>query len=243
MEAIKIENISKNYGNIIALDNVSIDINQNELFGLLGVNGAGKSTLIKLIASIISPSSGKILCFGKDTIKDTLFVKQIVDFSPQETAVCEKLSVEENLSFISRLYGESKKESKEHVEQIINDFGLESVRKQKANTLSGGYQRRLSIAMALITNPKILMLDEPTLGLDVLARRELWKIIKNLKKKVTIVLTTHYLEEAEHLCDRICILVKGKVLVTDTLDNLLIKGKSEKFEDAFVNIVEGALNE
>lgn len=243
MEVVKINHVKKtffqNKMHIDAVDDVSFSICENELFGLLGVNGAGKSTIIKLISGLIKLTSGSISCYGKDSYLEMEEVKKIINVSPQETAIAEKLTVRENLMFIARLYGIDKDSVKEKIDEILHNFSLEEVQNQKAKTLSGGYQRRLSIAMALITSPKILILDEPTLGLDVLARRELWTMIEALKKKMTIILTTHYLEEAEHLCDRVAIMVKGKVKAMGTVDALKQLGQNEKFEEAFVNIVTG----
>lgn len=243
MEAIKVQCVKKYYKQgkqqIKAVDDVSLTIHQNELFGLLGVNGAGKSTLIQMIAGLIQPTNGTITCFGMDSYTKMEEVKQIMNLSPQETAIAEKLSVYENLLFIAELYGMHKEEAVQRANQMIQEFSLEDVKNQKAKTLSGGYQRRLSIAMALITSPKILILDEPTLGLDVIARRELWNIIKQLKRKMTILLTTHYLEEAENLCDRIAILVKGKLKALGNVTELKQIGNTNSFEEAFVYIATG----
>lgn len=241
MEAIKIDHVKKYFSQnkmtIKAVDDVSFSIHENELFGLLGVNGAGKSTMIKMISGLIKPTSGSVYCYGKDSYLEMEEVKKKMNLSPQETAVAEKLTVRENLEFIARLYGMSAQETNKKIEEILREFALEEVQNQKAKTLSGGYQRRLSIAMALITNPKILILDEPTLGLDVIARRELWSIIEELKTKMTIILTTHYLEEAESLCDRIAIMVKGKLKAIGDVNELKQIGKNDSFEEAFINIV------
>lgn len=243
MEAVKIENIKKYFKQkkkiIQAVDDVSFSIHENELFGLLGVNGAGKSTLIQLISGLIQPTSGNVICFEMDSYLKMKEVKQIINVSPQETAIAEKLSVYENLIFMAELYGIGKEEAIKKANEMIDEFSLEDVKNQKAKTLSGGYQRRLSIAMALITSPRILILDEPTLGLDVIARRELWDIIEKLRSKMTIILTTHYLEEGENLCDRIAILVKGKLKALGSIEELKRLGNSNQFEDAFVHIATG----
>lgn len=236
MKAIELINISKNYDFIKAVKNVSLDINEGELFGLLGVNGAGKTTIIKMLSCLIKPTGGDAKIFGKSIIAEADYAKEIINVSPQETAIAPKLTVYENLEFIARIYGFSKEDAKKRIIEVVEELSLEDVLKQKAGTLSGGWQRRLSIAMGLITNPKILFLDEPTLGLDVIARRELWNIIKRLKGKMTIILTTHYLEEAEAICDRIGIMVKGDLKALGTVEELKVLGESESFEEAFVNI-------
>jgi len=241
MEAIKICKVKKYFkqknATIQAVDDVSFTIQENELFGLLGVNGAGKSTLIKMIAGLMKPTEGHIVCFDKDSYQEMEEVKKMINVSFQETAIAEKLTVYENLLFMAEIYGSKKEEAIQKVDAIIEEFDLQDVKKQLAKTLSGGYQRRLSIAMALITSPKILILDEPTLGLDVLARRELWHMIEKLKQKMTILLTTHYLEEAESLCDRIAIMVKGHLMAVGTVEELKQIGQNDKFEEAFVHIV------
>ena len=235
MSIIKINNVSKNYKIKRALDNVSLEINQGELFGLLGVNGAGKTTLIKILCGLTKKSNGKILIDGLDLDKEIDKIKEIIDISPQETSVANNLTVKENLEFFANIY----KTQTETINEVVNIFKLTDVLTQKAKTLSGGYKRRLSIAIALISKPKILFLDEPTLGLDVFARRELWKIIKKLKKDITIILTSHYLEEIEHLCDRVAVLSDGKLLQIGTINEIKQSTNSKNFEEAFIRLVEG----
>ncbi len=235
MIIIDIEKVSKKYKNLMALDNVSLKIKEGELFGLLGVNGAGKTTLIKILCGLTKKTTGSVKIYDFDLDKEIYKIKEIIDISPQETSVAQNLTVKENLEFFAAVY--NNKDSK-IIDEVINTFNLTSVLNQKTKTLSGGFKRRLSIAIALISNPKILFLDEPTLGLDVLARRELWKIILKLKHKITIILTSHYLEEIEALCDRVAILSKGKLLQTGTIEELKNITKTKTFEDAFVNIVE-----
>lgn len=231
---IEIKDVKKSFKDIKALKGVSMDILDFEIFGLLGVNGAGKSTLIKILSGLVKKDSGKITINGLDIDKDIYEIKKIINISPQETSIAPKLTVLENLEFIANLYGinDDKK-----INSIIEEFKLDEVKNQKSGTLSGGYQRRLSIAMCMVTNPSIIYLDEPTLGLDVIARRELWNVINKLKSKVTIILTTHYLEEAFSLCDRIAILKNGELKAVDTPNNLKILGKSENIDEAFINIV------
>lgn len=236
MEIIKVENLSKEYNNNIkALKNVSLSINEGELYGLLGVNGAGKTTLIKILSGLSKKTSGEAYVKGFD-LEHMDEIKKIVDISPQETAVAQNLTVLENLKFFQGIYGI---DDKAHLEEIIHSFSLDEVLNQKAKTLSGGWQRRLSIAVGLISKPQVLFLDEPTLGLDVLARRELWKIIKALKGKMTIVLTSHYLEEIEALCDRVAIMCKGSMLKEGTVDEIKASVNEDSFEEAFVKIVGG----
>lgn len=236
MNAIKTTNLTKKYKDKTAVDCLNLTVEQGELYALLGVNGAGKSTTIKMLSCLVPATSGDALLNGNSIIKDTQKVKQIINVSPQETAVAEKLSVRENLELISRIYGADKKQAKEKAQNMIERFDMQEIAKSRAKTLSGGWQRRLSIAMALITEPEILFLDEPTLGLDVLARRELWKVIEKLKGKITIILTTHYLEEAESLSDRIGIMAKGELKAVGTAEDLKKLAETNNFEEAFIKI-------
>lgn len=239
MYAIKIENLSKQYRDVLAVDNLSLTIEKGELFSLLGVNGAGKTTTIKMLSCLTNPTSGDAFLNGKSIISDTASVKSIIAVSPQETAVAPGLSTYENLELMCGVHGFSKEKKKEKIAELTELLNLKSVINKKASKLSGGWQRRLSIAMALISEPKILFLDEPTLGLDVLARSDLWDLIRSLKGKVTIVLTTHYMEEAETLSDRIAIMKDGKLLICDTAENIKKNAKTDNFEQAFINIVRG----
>ena len=235
---IKINNLTKKYKEKLAVDNLNLEIKTGELFSLLGTNGAGKTTTIKMISTLILPTSGTININGLDIIKDREKFKRIINISPQETAIAPNLTVLENLYFMAGIY--EIKKAKEKINELIKLFKLEEVLNQKAKTLSGGYQRKLSIAISLINDPEILFLDEPTLGLDVISRRELWHIIENLKGKITIILTTHYMEEAEILSDRIGIMNKGKLIELGTSKELIKKTNAKNFEDAFIKIVEGA---
>ena len=235
MNIVSINNVCKNYKSKQALKNVSLDITQGELFGLLGVNGAGKTTLIKILCGLTKKTEGNVLINNLNLDTDIDKIKEIIDISPQETSVANNLTVKENLEFFANIYH---KNSQEIVDEVVKNFRLADVLNQKAKTLSGGYKRRLSIAVALISKPKILFLDEPTLGLDVLARRELWEIIKKLKQNITIILTSHYLEEIEHLCDRVAILSEGKLLKVGTINEIKEYTDTTTFEDAFIKIVE-----
>lgn len=238
MSAIVTKNLTKKYKDKIAVNSINLSINDGEMYALLGVNGAGKSTTIKMLSCLIKPTSGDALLNGNSIVSDSEKVKRIINVSPQETAVAPSLTVRENLELMARIYGFGNEDAVSKAQKMIEDFELSDIAKSKAKTLSGGWQRRLSIAMALISDPEILFLDEPTLGLDVLARRELWNKIGSLKGKITIILTTHYLEEAESLSDRIGIMVKGNLIAEGTAEELKQSVNANTFEDAFVKIAE-----
>lgn len=235
--AIEIKNLTKKFKDKVAVNNLNLKINDGELFALLGTNGAGKTTTIKMLSTLILPTSGDIKINSLDIIKDKQKIKEILNVSPQETAIAPNLSVKENLEFMAGVY--QIPNEKQRINELIKMFKLESVLNQKAKTLSGGWQRKVSIAIALINEPKILFLDEPTLGLDVIARKELWSIIKELKGKITIILTTHYMEEAESLSDRIGIMSNGSLIEVGTSKELIKKSGCKNFEDAFVKIATG----
>ena len=239
MNGIEIKNLTKKYKDITAVDNLSLSIGEGELFSLLGVNGAGKTTTIKMLSCITSPTSGDAYLGGKSIRTESNEVKSIIAVSPQETAVAPALSVRENLELICGVHGFSREKREEKIEELVSTLSLGEVINKRAAKLSGGYQRRLSIAMALISEPKILFLDEPTLGLDVIARSELWDVIRALRGKVTIILTTHYMEEAESLSDRIAIMKDGKLLICDTAEQIKKVAGADKFDEAFVRIVRG----
>ncbi len=239
MDAIRIEGLTKKYKDIVAVDNLNLSVHKGELFSLLGVNGAGKTTTIKMLSCLTQPTSGDAFLNGKSISKDTAAVKSLIAVSPQETAIAPGLSVQENLELMCGVHGFTKEKQNAKISELTDLLGLESVSKKKAGKLSGGWQRRLSIAMALISEPEILFLDEPTLGLDVLARSDLWDLIRSLKGEVTIILTTHYMEEAEALSDRIAIMKDGKLLICDTADKIKEAADTDTFEQAFVRIVKG----
>ncbi len=236
---IKTTELTKRFGTKTAVDHLNLDIYEGEIYGLLGVNGAGKTTTIRMLTGLSAVTEGEAVVMGHSVKTDLQEVKKITNISPQETAVAGHLTVKENLAFIGKIYGLTQEQTQKNIESVFQTLHLDKVQNQKAKTLSGGWQRRLSIAMALITDPKIIFLDEPTLGLDVLSRRELWKIISALKGKVTIILTTHYLDEVEALCDRIAIMAKGKLMALGTAAELKQKTGKDKLEDAFVDIVGG----
>ena len=241
MQEIKTTQLVKQYKNLTAVDKLGLEIQQGELFSLLGVNGAGKTTAIKMLSCLTTPTSGDAIVGGYSITKEPEQVKRLIGVSPQETAVAPNLSVKENLELVCGIHGFSKEKTKTKIQELSKQFSLDSVLPRKAGKLSGGWQRRVSIAMALISEPRILFLDEPTLGLDVLARRDLWDVIRSLKGKITIILTTHYMEEAEALSDRIGIMKSGRLLAVGTVEELNAAAGTNDFETAFVSIVkEGA---
>ena len=239
-EAIRTEKLTKRYKDLTAVDALELTVYGGELFSLLGVNGAGKTTTIKMLSCLTEPSGGDAFLNGKSILSDRAAVKAIIAVSPQETAVAPGLTVRENLELMGGVHGFPKEKTQRKLEELTARFGLGPVLGKKAGKLSGGWQRRLSIAMALISEPEILFLDEPTLGLDVLARSELWDLIRELRGKVTIVLTTHYMEEAEALSDRIGIMKDGRLLAVDTAAAIKEQTGAASLEDAFVRIVKGA---
>ena len=240
MSAIKIDGLTKKYRDITAVDNLSLCIDEGELFSLLGVNGAGKTTTIKMLSCITEPTDGDAYLLGNSIRKNSAVAKKLISVSPQETAIAPGLTVRENLELISGVHGLDKSSRQAKIAELTNLLGLDSVIDRKAGKLSGGWQRRLSIAMALISEPKILFLDEPTLGLDVISRSELWDLIRSLKGKITIILTTHYMEEAEALSDRIAIMKDGKLLICDTAEAIKKAAGANSFEQAFIHIVKEA---
>ena len=238
MQEIKTMELVKQYKKVTAVDKLHLEIKQGELFSLLGVNGAGKTTTIKMLTCLTKPTSGDAMVGGYSITKDAEQVKRLIGVSPQETAVAPNLSVKENLELICGIHGFSKEKTRNKIGELSEQFTLDSVLSRKAGKLSGGWQRRVSIAMALIGEPEILFLDEPTLGLDVIARHELWELLRSLKGKITIILTTHYMEEAETLSDRIGIMKSGRLLAVGTAEELKGKVGTDDFETAFVSIVK-----
>ena len=241
MSTIVTDRLTKKYGDVAAVDNLNLTVEQGELFALLGVNGAGKTTTIKMLSCLIKPTSGDAVLLGNSIVSEPSAIKEKINISPQETAVAANLSVLENLELIAGIYGQDDKTAKKNAYEMAQKFKLEHELNKKATRLSGGMQRRLSIAMALISEPQILFLDEPTLGLDVLARRELWASIKALKGKVTIILTTHYMDEVETLSDRVGIMAKGTLKAIGTVAELTAQTGTAKLEDAFVALSGGEL--
>ena len=241
MDAIKTVELTKNYKDLTAVDGLNLSVRQGELLSLLGVNGAGKTTTIKMLTGLTRPTSGDAYLLGKSILTDSAAVKNMIAVSPQETAVAPNLTVRENLELMAGVHGLNKDEAKGKVMELSGRFGLGEIASKKAGKLSGGWQRRLSIAMALISDPQILFLDEPTLGLDVLARSDLWDMIRALKGSMTVILTTHYMEEAEALSDRVAIMKSGRLLLTGTPAEIKAQAGTDKFDEAFVRIVKEAV--
>ena len=239
MDAIEIRGLRKTYGSLTAVEDLDLTIGRGEFFALLGVNGAGKTTTIKMLSCLTLPTAGDAKLLGHSIRTEMAQVKQVIAVSPQETAIAPNLSVKENLEFLAAAHGLSAPAARARAAEMLETLGLQPVAKQRAKTLSGGWQRRLSIALALVSEPQILFLDEPTLGLDVLARRELWRVIESLKGKVTVILTTHYLEEAEALADRIGIMAAGRLKAVGTVKALRAMTGGKNLEDAFVILAEG----
>ena len=231
---IRTEHLTKKYKSLTAVNDLNLTLNDDSLFALLGTNGAGKTTTIKMLSTLITPTSGNIYYDNYSLPNDTQVIRNFINLSPQETAIAANLSVKENLEFMAGVYGI---QDKARINHLIEVFHLDEVLKQKAATLSGGWQRKLSIALSLINQPKILFLDEPTLGLDVIARKELWNVIESLKKEMLIILTTHYMEEAEELADQVGIITHGRLITQGTVSELLQQTNTTKLEDAFVKLV------
>lgn len=240
MNAIKIDGITKRFGNKTAVNHLSLEIREGELFSLLGVNGAGKTTLIKMLTCLLKPNDGEAYILGKSVLTQSSEVKELINLSTQETAVAPNLTVRENLMMIAGIYGMDRETAKSRTAEMIEKLSFGEYENQRAKTLSGGWQRKLSIAMALITQPKVLFLDEPTLGLDVLARRELWELVRSLKGKMTIIITTHYMEEAESLSDRIGVMINSNLVTVGTPEEIMKNTDTQSIEDAFVKIAGGS---
>ena len=238
MYAIRTTALTKRYADLTAVDTLHLDIRTGELFSLLGVNGAGKTTTIKMLTGLTAPTEGDALVGGYSITQQPQQVRRCIGVSPQETAIAPRLSVRENLELICGIHGFSRQKTAEKIAELSRRFALDTVLRRPAGKLSGGWQRRVSIAMALISEPRILFLDEPTLGLDVLARHELWDVIRALKGEITVILTTHYMEEAQALSDRVGILKDGRLLTVGTVEELKTAANAEDSETAFVTLVQ-----
>lgn len=239
MDAIQIVGLTKRYRDVLAVDGLELTVRRGELFALLGINGAGKTTTLRMLSCLTRPTGGDALLNGHSIVTDPAGVKAVIGVSPQETAVAPNLTVKENLELMCGVHGFSREKSAAKTAQLTGQFELRAVLGKKAGKLSGGWQRRLSIAMALISEPEILFLDEPTLGLDVLARSDLWDIIRSLKGNTTMILTTHYMEEAEALSDRVGVMKDGRLLALGTPGELKEQAGTDRFEEAFVRLVKG----
>lgn len=238
MTAIETIRLTRRFRERVAVDSLDLTISQGEFFALLGQNGAGKTTTIRMLCCLLPPTSGDALLLGDSITADPVAVKRKLNISPQETAIAPNLTVHENLELIARLYGYAKADARARAEDFLREFSLADRAKDRAKALSGGMQRRLSIAMALISDPKILFLDEPTLGLDVRARRELWHMLLEMKGRITIVLTTHYLEEAEALSDHIGVMHNGRLRALGTAEALCDQTNTSNFEEAFLALTD-----
>ena len=237
-KAIVVTGLSKQYPDKTAVDNISFSVDKGSIFSLLGVNGAGKTTTIKMLCGLTRPTGGEAYVLSRDIHTELGEVKKLVNISPQDTSVASRLTVRENLEFIAGIYGADRKKQREKADEMIQYFHLQEVADRRAKVLSGGWQRKLSIAMALITEPQIIFLDEPTLGLDVLARRELWEVIRRMKEKITIILTTHYMEEAESLSDKVAVMVDGQIKAMGSVEELKEQTGADNLEEAFVRIAQ-----
>lgn len=238
--AIVIKALKKEYKTKTAVKSLDLEIGKGELFALLGPNGAGKTTTIKMLCCLTAPTSGSATIMGHDIVTESMKVKEIISISPQETAVAKNLTALENLEMIATICGKDKS----HARATAERFGLLEQEKLPAKKLSGGWQRRLSIAMAIISEPQVLFLDEPTLGLDIEARRDLWDVIREVQKTTTIVLTTHYLEEADALANRIGIIKDGELIELGSGAELKAKYSLEgetnpNIDDVYLRIVRG----
>ena len=243
MNAIEIKHLRKEYKDVVAVKDLSLEVREGEIFSLLGVNGAGKTTTIKMLSALTRPTSGDAFILGKSILTNADEVKGLIDISMQETAVARKLTVAENIEFYAALNGLTKEETQKAKQTCYETFGLKEVENKMASKLSGGWQRKLSIALALVTRPKVLFLDEPTLGLDVLARRELWRTIEKMKGQMTIILTTHDMEEAEALSDRIGVMAGGELLFVGTKEEMFASSGKQSVEEAFIELVTGGKRE
>ncbi len=237
-KAIVVTGLSRQYPDKTAVDNISFSVDKGSIFSLLGVNGAGKTTTIKMLCGLTRPTGGEAYVLSHNIHTELDEVKKLVNISPQDTSVASRLTVRENLEFIAGIYGASRKKQREKADEMIQYFHLQEVADRRAKVLSGGWQRKLSIAMALITEPQIIFLDEPTLGLDVLARRELWEVIRRMKEKITIILTTHYMEEAESLSDKVAVMVDGQIKAMGSVKELKEQTGADNLEEAFVRIAQ-----
>ena len=238
MTEIKLSSLTKQYKDLIAVDGLSLEIEKGELFGLLGVNGAGKTTTIKMLSTLTAPTSGDAEIGGYSILRDQQKIRELIAISPQETAVAENLTARENLRMMAGIYGMDKASADRKIAELRDALGLRSVMDKRLKKLSGGYKRRVSIAMSLINSPSVLFLDEPTLGLDVIARSDLWDAIKAIKGELTIILTTHYLEEAQEMCDRLAVMRDGRLITVGTAEEIMAQAGVDNFEDAFVKLVK-----
>ena len=235
--AVKAQKVSKYYGQVAAISNISFNVMKGEIFGLLGPNGAGKTTLINIIAGIIPPSSGDVEILGYSLKENLLKVKSLIGFCPQESVAYDFLSALENLLFYAGLYGIPKREAKRRAMELLDLVGLRDNAKKKVGKYSGGMKKRLNLAIALINDPQVILLDEPTTGLDPQIRRMMWDKIRELKKeRKTILMATHYMEEADTLSERVAIMDKGKIIALGRPEDL--KGELGEYSSIELEVKE-----
>jgi ABC-2 type transport system ATP-binding protein len=245
MSLVSIQKVSKIYpikgGSRTALKEVSLEVHAGEVLSLLGVNGAGKTTLSSIVATLHPPTAGDVIYRGTSIYTDIPEFRRKIGYCPQKPNLHPMLTLEENLVFAGRYYGLTETEIATRVKELVAQFGLSAYLKEKASVLSGGYKQRFMIARSMIHKPELIILDEPTVGLDPHIRRQLWDVIRDLKKEgITTLLTTHYLDEAEKLSDRVCILDKGQILLIDTPDKLMDDFKQKNLEDVFIKLLNSA---
>ena len=238
MTAVETKSLTKSFGPKNAVNGLNLRIGEGEFYALLGVNGAGKTTTLRMLTALTSPTSGEARILGHDCLTERKTVRSLIGISPQETAAAENLTVEENLAFMADVWSLTGERRASVLDGLRESFSLDGVWRSRVKTLSGGWKRRLSVAMALVGEPKVLFLDEPTLGMDVLARRELWRVLENLRGRLTVVMTTHYMEEAEALSDRIGIMAAGRLAAEGTLPELEELTGQSGLENVFVTLVE-----
>ena len=237
--ALKIEKLRKTYSNgLLALDGISLEVQAGRFFGLLGPNGAGKTTLINSVVGLARPDSGRVEVFGRDAHREFREARRMIGVSPQEMNLDKFLTVEEVLLYHAGYYGVEKRKARERTEELLERFGLVGKRKDRVNTLSGGMKRRVMFARALMHDPEILFLDEPTAGVDIELRYSLWEYIRELNRGgLTILLTTHYLEEAEELCEEIALINDGRIAAQDTSVGLKARYEARSVEEVYLKVM------
>jgi len=242
--AIVIENLTKKFEDVTAVDGLSLVVDKGELFGLLGPNGAGKTTTINILCGLLEPTTGSVKVGGHDAQKEPNMIKELIGVSPQETAVYPQLTGRENIELFANLHTMPKEKLKRNVDELLQRLSLRDHAKRKAGKYSGGMMRRINIAMALVHDPEIAFLDEPTVGMDPQSRRAVWDFIRELRKQnKTVLLTTHYMEEAEELCDRIGIIDNGKLISLGTPQGLNEQFKVKNLEEVFLQLTGRRIRE
>ncbi len=242
--AIVIDNLTKKFEDLTAVDGLSLTVEKSELFGLLGPNGAGKTTTINVLSGLLKPTSGSVSVGGYDVTKEPGEVKKIIGVCPQDTAVFSYLTGRENVELFGNLHSMPKEKLKKKTDELIEKMGLRNDSKRRVGKYSGGMRRRINLVMALVHDPKIAFLDEPTVGMDPQSRRSVWNFIKELKKQnKTVILTTHYMEEAEELCDRVGVIDYGKLIALGAPEQLKAKFKAKNLEEVFIQLTGRRIRE